>query len=350
MPPLNDLTHIAGYLNISFTIIVVLAVLAFCILNIDKLILLKGIIAGLFAGLFSSARKTQIASQIRGRTMKAVKKINSKENPFLPHDLKIEWVRDENKDTFLKNNQIIIRMRQSSNPHENFVNAMMSFVSSGLLLKERSYIDPKIMKAADISVVKKLILEASEDSLNFFNNHIMESLLEEDNDIKEYIHEIATLDGNGMFLNILLNEFSKAGQQIYPEILDPGLVAESKEFLGYLYRIAADIRASTNDGLTFNRDYFKVAIILTAKTETYEKKGLRPYINAVAASINSGVKTIYIFGLGKKIDIAKEVAKTVSDNDFRIIDSRTHYYKHRSLREPGGKVSGVCIEIIVSNT
>ena len=346
MPSLNDIREIAGYLNVAIPVIVAVAIFFLCLKFLDELILLKSLIAGLFTKISSRARKSHISNQIRGNARKAVKTLNLEKRGLLPTDIKIEWVKDEDKDSFIKNNQVIIRMRQSTNPYENFVNAVMSFVSAGLMEKERIYFSKKIMQAADISIVKKLIVEASQDSLAFFNNKVIGPLLDNDDELRTYINDIAAIDDNAMFINIMLNEFSKVGKKIFPAFYDPGLAAEANEFLGFLFRAATTIYRSPEE-LTFNREYFRVAIMMPGKDETLAKQGIRPYIKGTKKSISAGVETFYVFGLGKKITVAKGVAKAIAEEDIRVIDCRTHHYKHKSTTAPGIRIDGVCIEITV---
>jgi len=318
--------------------------IAYAVMYPDKLMILNSMIAGLFKGISAQARKSYVANRIRGHTIKAVKKLNSEGLDILPPDLKIVWVKDEDREAFFKNNQVIIRMRKTDNPHENFVNAITAFVSSSLLKDERLHFDSKVMQAADISVINKLVIEATHDSLRYFKEKI-NYLVENDDELKNYIEEIIAVDGNGMFINILLNEFMKAGRKKHLELLkDPGLIAESKEFLSFLFRIANGVYNSPDDWV-FDRDYFKVAIVFAARTDTYELQASTPYVNAIKKRIDEGIEAIYVFGLGQKIKIAKDIAKLAMDEDMRIIDRRERYYHHKSLKS-GARVRGVCIEII----
>jgi len=232
-------------------------------------------------------------------------------------------------------------MSHKTNPHENFVNAMMGFVSEGLLHKERGFIDRRIMRAADISIVKKIIIATSESSLKYFNDNILHKLVDEDEELKEFVIEIAKIDGNGMFTNILLNEFMKAARKTFPDY-DESLIAESREFLGYLLRVAEGIYRSSTER-TFNRAHFKTMICLAAKDETYNERGLEPYVKGIISSINRGIETVYIFGLGNKVSIAKDIARAIESEDIRIIEKRVSHYNHKGL--DGNRVRGVCIEI-----
>ena len=148
-----------------------------------------------------------------------------------------------------------------------------------------------------------------------------------------------------MFLNILLNEYAKASRKIYPDIPDPLLIAESKELLTYLYRIALG-NISDIDEYQFNREYFKIHVFLTANSRTYERFGLRPYLKHMSASLSEGTETLYIFGLGRKIDIAQQITESLKETDFRVTQVIPHYYRHRSIKD-GRSVRGVCYEVCV---
>lgn len=345
MPPLSDISGYALMFGLPQATIVGFIIFGVCVFNIDKLLLIQSKFWGLISGLSSTARKRNISSDIRGRILKATKSYKSISSEILPNDLKIVWIKDEDKDTFFQKNQIIIRMSKKNNPHENFVNAVTEFVAAGLLRKERIYIDSKVMKAADLSLVKKIVYDASEDSLTYYHNNILNPSIEDDEEIRDLIQDIAIIDGNGMFTNILLNEFMKAGRKLYPETIDPCLTAESKEFLRYLHRIAIKATSEPSD-LNFNREYFKTAIFLAMNSETYAKSGIKPFLKYIFKCIDSGIETIYIFGLGQKINLANLIAEAAQESDLRIIETRRHYYKHRNITD-GKRISGVCNEIVV---
>lgn len=148
-----------------------------------------------------------------------------------------------------------------------------------------------------------------------------------------------------MFLNILLNEYAKAARKIYPDMPDPLLITESKELLTYLHRIAVGCVADL-DEFQFNREYFKIHIFLTANSRTFAQSGLRPYLKHMSTSLSQGTETLYIFGLGRKMDIAKQITDALKETDFRITQVIPHFYRHRSIQD-GHSVHGVCYEVCV---
>ncbi len=342
----TEIKELASLLNIGIPTIIAVGVFVACLFNIDKLLLLLSSFQKLFSFCSSRARKGAISNSIRGKILHSSKDFRSVKNSLINSDLKIEWVKDENAETFIKNNQVIIRMSQSTNPHKNFVTAVNAYVGCGLLPKSHRYIDSKILYVSKVAVSRKLIVNGDPDAIDFFDTNVLLPLTDNDVECAQIYDELKTIDGNGMFINILLNEYSKASQKIYPEEPDPLLMAESKELLTYLHRIAKYGIDDVSD-LTFNREYFKVHIFLTAKTSTYLKSGIRPYLKHITNSISEGIETLYIFGLGRKIDIANEITSELKKTDFRIDTVIPHHYRHKSL--DGRTVHGVCFEVNVYN-
>lgn len=341
----TQIKELAKMLNVSIPIIVAFIVFGLCVLNIDKLLLILSSIQKLFTSVSSSARKGVIANSIRGHLLKASKAFHKIGEDVLVSDLRIEWVKEQTPEAFINNGQVILRMAQSANPHINYVNAVNAYVGSALLSKSKPYLDEKVLKMSKICTSRMLVLNGNERALGYFDDNILNPIIDNDEDAKEIFERLRTIDKNGMFVNILLNEYAKATNKIYPDNPDPLLNAESKELLYYLHNIALGNQTSYDD-LRFQREYFKVEIFLTAKTKTYNRSGKSPYIKHICEAIERGAETIYVFGLGKKIDIAKEIAESVGESDYRIKNIIPHYYRHKSVNN-SRIVQGLCYEIEV---
>lgn len=341
----SEIKELASLLNIGIPVIVGIIVVVVCLINIDKLVLLLSYIQKAFSSVSRTARKGTISNSIRGHILKSSKAFRSMGQSIMVSDLKIDWVKEETPDAFIKNNQVIIRMSQSQNPHKNYVTAVNAYVGQALLPKAKRYIDPEIMDMSKLSVSRLLILNGDSDALDFFDDNILYPAIENDQNANEVFERLKTIDKNGMFLNILLNEYAKAARKVYPDQPDPLLIAESKELLTYLYRIAMG-GVGDFDEFQFNREYFKIHVFLTANSRTYAQSGLRPYLKHMSTSLSQGTETLYIFGLGRKMDIAKEIAEALRETDFRVAQVIPHYYRHRSIKD-GHSVRGVCYEICV---
>lgn len=320
--------------------ILLFVALVYVIINLDKVMLLQSWFWGLFSNFFSFAKKKQISGKVRGTILKSIKEQPSLKEEIIPTDLKVVWVDSEEVESFVNNNQVIVRIKQSSNPHENLVTAVSEYVNNGLLYNVKRYLNKEVMDGSRILMTRKVIQAASKSSLNYLDEKYVFPQMEKDEELKEIYDSLNRIDNNGMFIGILLNEFSKAGMTIYGEVEDPELIAESKEFMRFLYNIATRISSDSTD-LSFNRDYFKVAIFLSASNKTLKYSGIKVFVKAITAKLNEGIETIYIFGLGSKREIAKQISEEM-DSDFRIRKIEEHRYKH--VNESGRRVPGVFYE------
>lgn len=342
---LSDIKEIAGMLNLGVTAVAVIIVVILCVVHVDKLLLLASAVQKVFSFFSQRARKGAISNSIRGRVMRSAKLFRSLGQDVMISDLKIEWVKEESAETFIENNQVIIRMAQNPNPHKNYVTAVATFVGQALLPKSRRYIDPAILNMSKLSVSRMLVLNGDADALEYFDSNFLSPILEKDEDAKEVFNQLRAIDKNGMFVNILLNEYAKATKKVFPDEPDPLLIAESKEMLTYLYRIAMGGTTDFDD-FKFNREYFKIHIFLTANSRTYQRSGLRPYLKHIGESLSDGTETVYIFGLGRKVDIARKIVESLQETEFRVNIVKPHYYRHRSNLD-GRTVQGVCYEVSV---
>lgn len=320
--------------------IILILLIIFIITNIENILIFKSWFFGLFSNLFSFAKKKQMSNKVRGTILKAIKEQSLSDEYILPSDMRIIWVNEEKIDSFVENNQVIVRIKQSSNPHENLITALSEYVNNGLLYNVKRYLNKEVMDVSCILTVRNVIKSANSVSLMYLDENYITPKINSDIELNELYHELMKIDKNGMFVGVMLNEFYKAGMTIYGDIEDPELKAESKEFMRFLYNIAIRLSNEVSD-LCFNRDYFKVAIFLTASNKTLKSAGIQPFIKAISHKLNEGIETIYIFGLGAKREIAEQISKEL-DSDFRISKIKKHSYRH--VNDNGKRIPGVFFE------
>ena len=325
----------------SMTIIICAIIIVFIIMNVDKVLMIKSEVLGWFSKFFSWAKKGQISNKVRATILRAVREKSVTNPEILPTDLKVEWVKDETPSAFVNKNQVIVRIKQSSNIHENLVVAVSAYVNEGLLHNVRRYLHKSVVQASKVYMTRKIVQSAGTASLTYLDEQYIFPQLRDNIVLKELYEQLAIIDRNGMFVGILLNEFQKVGMSIHGEIEDPELIAESKEFFRFLYDIALGV-SNDYERLCFNRDYFKVVIFLTASNRTLQRSGIRPFIRAISQKLDEGIETIYVFGLGRKQEIAGAISQEIDQKDFRIHDIKKHEYRH--IGENGRRVAGVFYE------
>lgn len=347
----DDVIKLLNSLQIPGFIIVAIIVFCFCVKYANNVLILNGCINGFLGRFFKGARKKQIANTIRGNVRKASQKIGQDSASILPSDLKIKWADNDDIKSFLDDDCVIIRLRKDPNPNINYVNIIFSFISSGLLTSQRKYFDPDVLQASDLIMTRKILAESKPSACDYFYENILFATLDKFPEVKDLFNDLDKIDGNGMLINVYLKELVKAGERMENQLPDPCLISESKELLRYLYKIALKLPGQSED-LDFSSTYFKIGVVLTASNHALLQSGLNSHRRAITKLIDDGYETIYIFGIGKKVDWAKKLAKQAKADNEEICCSITHTYRHRNSYVPDAKevrrLPGICIELTTS--
>lgn len=313
-------------LTTSGTMIIILILLV--IFHLEKLEYFASKVLSLFQWTGTSVRKQVIARDIRARILQVSKEVSNEVDEILPYDMKIEWVKEMNVETFLKKNQVIVRMNNKSNKTKNIVYAINEYVAKGLIPKTRKYIDGKVIISTDLIITRRLLFSCYESSIDYFDEVYLKPMYEEDEEIKDYIKKLLVIENSGILVQVLLKEFIEQGRKVYPGIVDPCLIVESKNFVKFLYNIAAKPPGEIVD-LTFTGEYFRVGVILVAKIETLHH-GLTPYINRALRSLDNGTQTLYLLAdSSHKANLATEVARLVKSRDIRVKSTKEYKYKRK---------------------
>ena len=218
--------------------IILIIVLVIIFLNPEKVFIWRSCLASLFVNCCSGARKTKLGDKIRGTILKTTKELSKENTEILPYDLKIKWVKEEDRQTFLENNQVIVRMSHTENPQRNVTIAVTEYVKNGLMPTARRYIDDKVREAADLTIARKIVSIGWKEALAYYDSKVMDPLITSDDELRELVEKLLDIDKSGMLIPLLLNEFIKAAKLVYPERPDPRLLEESKELVNYLIEFA----------------------------------------------------------------------------------------------------------------
>lgn len=328
-----------GILGLLFLVILYL------IIYPEKAQLIKSWFQGIFSFISSSARKGKISNNIVSRLNLAIKKqisFESKYEHYFPDKVRIQWVKEENAESILEKNNIIIRMNQKSTMKENYIKAVHSLVTTGFLAKSRKYVNKTVMDASDIFMMKRLIIKGYHSAESLFDNTILKDYIERDLEIKELLDSIIALDRSGFLFPILINEYQKIGKLMFPREEDECLLVESKSFLLFLKNIANKEKDEWVD-LEFEQNYFSIRCVLAVGMPYLNKHEINRRINQSIRDTRKGINTIYILGLGRKSQFAEELAKNIQMSNLDIVSVNTTNIVNynRSL----SKVDGVCIEL-----
>jgi hypothetical protein len=319
--------------------------LVFIYLIIFKMEVLEKFASKILAGFYwvgSGVQKKQISKDIRSDILKVSKEMSKEIEGIAPYDLKIKWIKDMDRDTFIENNKIIIKMNPFDNKVKNKVYALHQYIEHGLLSDIKIYFDESVIKSLDAAVVRKLLIILDRDGLKYFDNNYLNKILK-DEENKIIFNQLTKLDSTGMLSAIFIKELIEKGRYMYPQAPDECLRIESRQFLTFLYDIA-NKEPGEYVNLAFTGEYFNVSIMIIAKSEVLHNAGQFPYIKRAKNSLNSGITTIYLLADSRnKCVAARKIAENLKRNNPNINEIKEYCYTRKISNFKA--LQGTCIAI-----
>ena len=230
------------------------------------------------------------------------------QNGFLPYKIKIDWVSRKSKEAFIREGKVVVKMRRYGNQARNFLYATIEYTEKGLLPESRHLMDKRVLSALELAFINKLLTERKRfDSRQLFIDEIYEEQAKEGSLIKKYSEAFINLDDKGVFAGVVLPEYSLLGKTGSKEIQNEKIMADTIGFAEMLSRLANKRHGHDVDP-NYKGSIISCAIVLIARSETYEEKGLAPYITYINGCVEKGTRCIYVCGIGEKnIYIAQQL-------------------------------------------
>lgn len=317
-----------------------LFLIGYMITHPEKVEIWSSLTYRLFAWVNSKMECRYIASDIQGKVNLFSKSLSKDAENLIPYGLKIEWVKETEKEAFLKDGQIIVRMQHHGNQDKNFVNAIMAYVPKAVVPQARTYLHETISKSIDFTIMKKILMSQQGNSaLDYFNSSIFTPESKRDDLLRYYCSKMERLDERGMFTRMLLQEFLSLARKVYPKYPNDQIFEETSNFTDFLENIAGK-EPGEDVPLQFEGKYINAAIIIVAKSDVISYAGIEPYINRINAVIKQNTENIYISAWGThNVADTEEVVKQFSKNENIHITSK----KYKLPVYKGRRVPAICI-------
>jgi hypothetical protein len=290
--------------------------------------------------------KSAIKSDIRGHVNREIAKMRS----FLPEgwacDMDVEWVEAEKPETLADDKRIIVRIRPVDDQDKNFVNAAYHFLRTSFFPKTQAVVPKPHYEASVLYVCREITKGRNGGAKNFFEDHIMEPMIQRHNTIPNHLDDYALLDAKGFFTGTFLRElhlmalgarFTAARNNVTQET--SGMINHIKEFVA-AYEVS---RAGGGDmpetawyreGTVSN--YALLLVAHPAKTQS----GIDAYINRARSSFQSGAKRLYVFGTNSESRFANAVISGIEGavDNIRLVE---HFQTAKDYRGTDAGIGAV---------
>lgn len=252
------------------------------------------IINSLISKISKGAERRSVALDIQGRLNSFSKSLNSEVAGIIPYGVQIEWVIGEvNKESFLRENKIILRLGYHTNQDDNVVRAALEYIARGMLSNSRPHADENVMKAVDLISTKKLLEKERKTALPYFYTEIMNPYRQSNSDLDKFVQIANDLDEAGYFGRILLKELQILGVSREFSLPEEKVKEDTRQFMDFLDRKVLKKPTRVAVSPTFVSDSISVSIVYVGKTDSID-----PHLSWINKCITKGIDRVYICAWG----------------------------------------------------
>lgn len=258
----------------------------------------------------AKADRGAVASGIQGHLARFASKANKTAGEVIPFALKVEWVQQATLESFLSNDEIIVRMDFHQNQARNLALAATHYVRLGLLHRAKNYVSSKLRTSIDLLVTQKILGEADGRALDYFLTNIMDPELENDAEVQAHLSKLVAIDEKGLFTSILLRQLADLSRRVYPAVPTEELRREVTGFVDYLVRIAQRARGERlGDHLGYIARHIRCAVVLLAMTNKIGELGTMPYRWRAEDWFARGAEVVYFLAWEPHLEAARSVCE-----------------------------------------
>lgn len=258
--------------------------------------------------IFRFAHKQYIRHDLQGRVNEFTKGL-SKEAPFLASTrIRVELIASNiTRESFLKDGQVILRLRRDDTEDLNFTHGAYMFVSTSLLFKVKRYISQSQRQAVDLYVTTKLLEKEKPVVVgHFLDEYLHPKIANTESEIASYFDKFAKIDKGGMLYPLLLQELYFLGNKVFGNRKDHRIINDVNLLTDFLESIASR-KIGEDCNLEFDGTYCRFRIIIVGKYFKLTPEGAA-YVKFIKKKIiPKNIETLYVIGLWENKDILDKI-------------------------------------------
>jgi len=296
---------------------------------------------------FSWKKRKIIEKEIHAYITEEIKSVNSEAYGFkiLPKGIKIEWVPKNKEEIVIEENEIVIRLGSRINPCENFVDALMLYLSNSFIPNERLYLDPALYEASKFQIAISMLRKRTVEFYSVFIDKYYKSALEKHKEILNYSEKLEIIEKSGLFTPVFLPTLSFYTEKWIFQRKSPSLEIQQEisELLDFFNNIASKKEYELTKGeeppLTYQGKHLKIGIVLVARKELSKIFDYRPHLKVAKGKLKYN-DILFVSGRGKNTILAEKVAlKLKKESFFEQIGGASTFYFYP---KPDTIIKGVC--------
>lgn len=304
------------FLITSIPSAIIISLLIYFIKNPEKVEKWYSIIARSLSFISLELEKRGVAKDIQADINSFTTDINSQtKDPVLPYGVKVKWISSTTHEAFVKNKKVIIKMQHHKNQAKNFLFVVMDWAKKGLIPESRHLLDKKVLRAIDFTCINKILTEKKRhDVKQLFLDKFYEPEAPKGSLLKRYCSVFNKLDKRGLYVGVILPEFSSLGKRRGVTIPNETIRLETIGFTGMLEKLSRKLHGK-DVSPDYDGEYIKCSIVLIARQDKYLMYGLSPYLNWINKCCAKGIRSIYVCAIGDaNISIVRRIRESYEES------------------------------------
>ena len=297
---------------------------------------------------FSWKKRKRIEKEIHAYITEEIIDVNNKSFGFkiLPKGVKIEWTLKKKEKVVIEENEIIIRLGSRVNSCENFVDALILYLSESFMPNGKIYLEPTLYEACKFQIAISMLRNRPDEYYQvFMNKYYKPSLGKHPKKILDYSEKLEYIEKEGLFIPIFLSALSFYIEKWIFQRRSPSLKIQQEinAFFDFIHGIATrkeyELEKGEEPPLTYDGKYIKVGVILIAREELAKQSNYIPHLKRAKEELKK-CDILFVSGRGKNTALAEIVALKLKEEPFcEQIDGASKFYFYP---EENKKIEGRC--------
>ncbi|MRR35448.1 hypothetical protein EG829_12365 [bacterium] len=246
--------------------------------------------------------------------------------------ISVDFVKDgQVPESFFKNGDLIIRLRDSGHKDENLVRAAETYVSEILLPRSKTHMSIPQQRSLDLWVTDDLLQAENPSAHTLFTTQTLGPALQRSQRIGELLKKYDVIHYVGQFYPVLLQELTFLSDQRVTKADRAAFQGEVNDLVDFFASVAQRAEGSEDTPLEFRGSYSRCRIIIVARHWKAELGDVKPWVR-LAYESRGTYDTLYLIASAHHYDFMGRVAGAIEgDGYYKTFGSRQ--YKARIMRE-----------------
>jgi len=218
----------------------------------------------------------------------------------MPYNMNLSFVGNIDRSELDPNKKtVIVCLKDRGADDKNIVHSMMLYCPSGVIPQARPYLSIAMNESINVTVTRKFLNYLKHYSaLQYLYDEVLPACAEDIPGLDEFCKIFDTLDDNGLFTRVVLEELRDFGARVETRFPEESHIAESAKFVNYVHDVATREAGEESSDIGYLGQHITTAFVFVGTGQTMFSKGASVYLDHVRKLRNAGSERVYLAARG----------------------------------------------------